>query len=482
MEFRIRAQKLDTGEVKYFTYDNMSSALIAEDGEEFILPTDERMPENNVRPFIPFSPENPVAKSKQINRLKIQFGMSCNYSCDYCSQRFVPYSEETNKQDIPAFIAKLDNLEFNEEKGLKIELWGGEPLVYWKTLKPMVEALNEKFASWERKPVYSMITNGSLLTKEICKWLDDNNVQVSISHDGPGQSVRGPDPFDDPVKKETILSFYYKRKATGKSISFNSMLNGTSMSRKEIHNWFIALTEDPNVPLGEGAVVDAYDEGGINNSLNTKQKHFEFRKTAFNDIYENNGNIGFGGQIQRIDNFTTTIINRVSALGQGQKCGMEDPGSIAVNLRGEISTCQNVSAESINSNGQPHLLGTIDDIENAKLTTSTHWSKRPYCRNCPVLRICQGSCMFLDGKFWDVSCENSFSDAIWVFALSLFKITGYVPTFIESDKLPDHRKDIWGDILEHKEEEPVSKIIPIKVMNDNKIVVNDVEVYTHTHN
>lgn len=477
MEFRIKVQSLDTGEQKYFIYDNMSSSLTAEDGQQFILPEEERSTESYSTPFVPFSPDSPIGKSKQITKLKIQFGLSCNYSCDYCSQRFVPYSEETNKQDIPAFMAKLDNLEFSEEKGLKIELWGGEPLVYWKTLKPTVEALNLKFSSWKKKPVLSMITNGSLLTKEICQWLDDNDVQVAISHDGPGQSVRGPDPFDDPVKKETILNFYYKRRATNKSISFNSMLNGTSMSRKEVHNWFIALTGDPNVPLGEGSVVDAYDEGGVNNSLNTKQEHFTFRKTAFNDVMESNGNIGFNGQISRIDNFTSTILNGVSAIRQGQKCGMEDPGSIAVNLRGEISTCQNVSAEAINSNGKPHLVGSIEDIENALLTTSTHWSKRPNCPSCPVLRICQGSCMFLSGKFWDVSCENSYSDAIWVFALSVFKITGYVPVLIESDSLPDHRKDLWGELLNHKEETK-SKIIPIKVVQDT-IQVNGVTVFTH---
>jgi hypothetical protein len=105
-------------------------------------------------------------------------------------------------------LAKLDNLEFSEEKGLKIEFWGGEPFVYWKTFKPLAEAIAKKFSEWKQPPKFSVITNGSLLTEDICAWLYAMGFSVAISHDGPGQYVRGPDPFDDPEAKKRILGFY----------------------------------------------------------------------------------------------------------------------------------------------------------------------------------------------------------------------------------------------------------------------------------
>jgi len=40
------------------------------------------------------SKETPNNKLHHINWLKIQLGLSCNYSCEYCSQRFVPHNEE----------------------------------------------------------------------------------------------------------------------------------------------------------------------------------------------------------------------------------------------------------------------------------------------------------------------------------------------------------------------------------------------------
>ena len=251
-------------------------------------------------------------------------GLSCNYSCDYCSQKFVERAPETSKKDIDAFMEKLNALEFSEEVGLRVEFWGGEPLVYWKTLKPLAETIRQKFADWKVKPQFSIITNGSILTEEIIDWLMMLDFSVSISHDGPGQSVRGPDPFDDPEKKKLILGFHRMMSRLKKPFSFNPMMNSKNKSRKEIYDWFVELTGDPNVVLGEGGIVDAYDEDGITNSLQTKSEHFEYRKTAFVDIFSTQGKIGFFGQMAKIDGFIGSVLTHTESKFLGQKCGMDD--------------------------------------------------------------------------------------------------------------------------------------------------------------
>ena len=100
-------------------------------------------------------------------------------------------------------------------------------------------------------------------------------------------------------------------------------------------------------------------------------------------------------------------------------------------------------------------------IENVKLTSSTHWSQRDHCANCPVLHICKGSCMYASNQYWEQSCANSFSDNIVFFSIVFEKLTGYIPLFFDNDFLPDDRKDIWGDVLEHKEK---NKKFPIPVV------------------
>ena len=84
--------------------------------------------------------------------------------------------------------------------------------------------------------------------------------------------------------------------------------------------------------------------------------------------------------------------------------------------------------------------------------------------------------MFLDEKFWDISCANSYSDNIPFFVLAIQDITGYIPTLIKGDGLPLERQDIFGTIYEHKEDLK-KKIIPIKVISEKIGVIEGVEIY-----
>jgi uncharacterized protein len=472
MLFEIHAER-SAADKKIFYYDNMTNVLKNADGTVFEYP---QIPKQNLKPFVAFDRDHPLKKSRAIQLLKIQMGLSCNYSCDYCSQKFVDRAPETSKKDIDAFLEKLDVLEFEETKGLKIEFWGGEPLVYWKTLKPLAEAILDRFSGWKQKPVFSIFTNGSILTDEMIDWLMKLNFVVSISHDGPGQSVRGPDPFDDPEQKKRILGFYRQMSRLKKGFSFNSMLNAKNQSRKEIYEWFVKLTGDENIQLGEGTIVDSYDEDGMQNSLQTLEQHFQFRRTGFADIFSTQGKIGFNSILNKIDSFTKSVLTHEDSKYLGQKCGMDDEHVLAVDLRGNVMTCQNVSSLETSKNGESHLGGSLDDYDNVAIKTSTHWSKREECPKCPVLHLCKGACMFLDKKFWDISCANAYSDNVALFALAIQAMTGYIPTLIKQDELPLERQDVFGTIYEHKEK-PQKKIINIKVVSEKIGQVDGVEVY-----
>jgi uncharacterized protein len=127
-------------------------------------------------------------------------------------------------------------------------------------------------------------------------------------------------------------------------------------------------------------------------------------------------------------------------------------------------------------NDESHLGGNLDDYDNVELKSVTHWSNRKECSSCPVLHICQGACMFLDKKFWDISCANAYSDNVALFALAIHKMTGYIPKLIKNDTLPLERQDIFGTMYKHEEKE-TKKIIPIKVFNEKIMKIDDIEVY-----
>jgi uncharacterized protein len=443
MIFEIIGKTLE-GKERTFHYDNCNNALSDTEGNVY--------KDQTTKPYtdmqsISFSKDEPlVGKSVNVSTVKIQLGLSCNYNCSYCSQRFVAHAPETNKNDIDGFLEKLDNLLIGDNT--KFEFWGGEPLVYWDTLKLLAEKIDKKYRHKLEGIKFSTITNGSLLTEEICDWFYNMGFSIAISHDGPGQRVRGDDPFDNPEKRKLILDFYRKMKNENR-ISFSAMLNSTNYSRKVVYDWFVDLTGDIDVTLSEGSIIDTYNEGGVANTLSGNHEHFNFRKTAFNDIRETCGDIGFFGHTQKINNFTHDVLAQTSADNMGMKCGMDRKDVIALDLRGDVITCQNISAVEIALNGESHHCGNIENLGDIQITTATHWSNRPNCSNCPVLRLCKGSCMILDGEMWDVTCNSSYSDNISLFAISFEVITGYIPVLINADHLPDDRKDIWGTILNH---------------------------------
>ncbi|CAB4132230.1 AslB Arylsulfatase regulator (Fe-S oxidoreductase) [uncultured Caudovirales phage] len=472
MKFEIHGQKPD-GSKKIFYYDNQTNELVSEDGGQYQY--SDKVNDNSYVATV-FDKDHPLKKSKTIQLLKIQLGLGCNYSCDYCSQKFVERGEATSPKDIEAFMQKLEVLDIKEEVGLKVEFWGGEPLVYIKTLRPLAEAIRERFKDWEKKPQFSIITNGSILTDETIDWLMAMDFSISISHDGPGQAVRGPDPFDDPEQKKRLLGLYRMMTRLNKPISFNSMLSAKNMSRREISDWFVELTGDKNISLGEGGIVDAYDEDGITNSLQTKADHFKFRQTAFADIYNTDGEIAFKMQLNKINDFTSSVLSRKHASTLPQKCGMDNEHVLAVDLKGNVITCQNVSAAETSMNGESHLAGNLENYDNVEIKTSTHWSKRKDCADCPVLHLCKGACMFLDNKFWETSCANAYSDNVALFALSIEKMTGYIPVLIKSDNLPLERQDVFGTLFKHEEVAP-KKVIPIKVVSTVAEVIDNVEIY-----
>ena len=85
----------------------------------------------------------------------------------------VPDIVQAESKDIENFMKLFDELEFSEQTGLRVEFWGGEPLVYWKTLKPLAEELRNKYPN----AIFGLITNGSLLDTEKNDWLEKLNIQ-----------------------------------------------------------------------------------------------------------------------------------------------------------------------------------------------------------------------------------------------------------------------------------------------------------------
>lgn len=383
---------------------------------------------------VSFSPENPKKKSAKVELLKIQLGLKCNYGCEYCGQATHLQKGEgfdTNISDANDFLERLDSWLVGQPS--RIEFWGGEPLVYIKKLYVLVPELRKRFP----KTDFVIITNGSLLNNEIADFFITNRIGVTMSHDAIGQSIRGDDPLDDPE----VFAAIQKLIASDNHFGFNVVLTRGNHSPIAIREWFDNRMGVPCIVNYEG-VVAAHDTEFQPAALFTPSDHISLQTEILRAIFEGTDR-DVAAFWSRMTSFASALEEGKPVMQVGQKCGMDREEVLATDLLGNAMTCQNVGANS------KHSLGSVYDMENVKLNTSWHWSERESCMHCPVVQICQGSCMYLTGSEFDETCHNEYNYAIPIMAAVLLKWYGF--------KL----FDIVGDIRRPK---PRQKTITIKAL------------------
>lgn len=108
---------------------------------------------------------------------------NCNLSCVYCYERFKMsrrMSFETAQKAI------LEEFQDNKFKVYNIEFMGGEPLLEFNLIRQISEWLWSQ--NFEQKYTLFVISNGTLLTKEMKEWFLSNNQRISIGLSLDGDS------------------------------------------------------------------------------------------------------------------------------------------------------------------------------------------------------------------------------------------------------------------------------------------------------
>lgn len=368
----------------------------------------------------------PGRKSRRPRQINIQLGLKCNYACSYCLQRFQPDHDEGRLADIDRFLAGLDDwFDGDATSEVEFKYWGGEPFLYWKKLRPLADALRSRYP----RARHTIVTNGTLLDTYKNAWLDETGAIVAISHDGPGQTQRGADPFEDPLKAAAILDLYDRLAPQGR-ISFNVVLTAQHHDLDAIHAWFAERLPGRMVHLSIENIVLPYHEEGMQAGLRDEAAQQQLIQSLFRSMVAGEGR-AFHTVRRKLDDFYRSLAEGRSAAALGQKCGMDRPDQIAVTLKGDVLTCHNVSPTAAMADGRSHRIGSTADLDAVALDTATHWSLRDKCRVCPVLQLCKGSCMYLEGEAFEAACANEFAYNTALLMAGLWSLTGQVPVAIE---------------------------------------------------
>lgn len=119
-----------------------------------------------------------------ISKIILMICQECNFRCQYC---FGDGGEYNNKGKMSFETAKraVDFLvEHAQSDDLSLCFFGGEPLLNFPLIKQIDQYVKEIESKSNKKFKYAITTNGSLITPEIEKFLEENVSSIMISMDG----------------------------------------------------------------------------------------------------------------------------------------------------------------------------------------------------------------------------------------------------------------------------------------------------------
>ena len=414
-------------------YEIDSNTLYNGSGEQLSMP-----PEQD--PEFYESVQHLHGTTKKINKpvaLRILFGHACNYDCSYCMQKDIGNpNERVKNMFLQRFMEQIrDNLDLENLE--RVELWGGEPFLYWNDIKPVMELLDKEGLH------FFISTNGSPLRQKHVDFFKTlkASVQLSISHDGPGQNLlRGKDilgtdavcdvlkQFDDLYPKIQFsfncvvsklnydlfkINAYFKRAAdrigiTRPRISF---ILGRNYDETDSQNSAHFLIGDEDRPKFKKILHDYIDA-----EVAQLKEHGLDKQQALiqsNLVVGNEGAYGFA-----------KIMRRQVPITMTSSCGADAADILSLDIKGNIRLCPHTD--------EKYNVGKIDAIPLAQVKHLDLDRKKSHCGDCNVRRLCKSSCPI---KFPDsVFMQNCKNEKVWYGAIqtkAFGLIFGQEPELVE---------------------------------------------------
>lgn len=380
------------------SYDNVSNSLYDQNGHPL---SNQELP-----PIKDFNRYGVLTKTKNPVLLKIVLGHGCNYSCGYCMQKDIGNPNERKTNSLTPMLIKSIRRHLNIDELERIELWGGETLLYWNDIKELMLEFDNVNLTWY------IPTNGTLLANKHVDFFKTlkGTVVIGISHDGPGHdTTRGPEFLH---RKVDVLRRIQAECYPRVQFSFNTVISRTNYDLFAINDFFYNFLTKHNLQL----VTLVYELGRVYDStLSQNSTHHVISGDDLPKYHQILTNY-LSSHIEQIrthpDNPTllhTTLVHSglgIIPLALSLKyptpvliktsCGSDDSRTITMDMLGNIRACQNVD-ESYNSGNLMNIKG----IRIKKMDVG----RESHCISCGNYRVCKSSCpLDLGSEVFRINC------------------------------------------------------------------------------
>lgn len=110
---------------------------------------------------------------------------NCNFSCSYCfADKLYSGVKTLEAEDIIRHVKNF--LMLSRSRVSSLIFFGGEPLLAFNEIRKSLKMMKALFDDHqENMPSLAIVTNGSLITREIAHFFVDEDIAVTVSLDGP---------------------------------------------------------------------------------------------------------------------------------------------------------------------------------------------------------------------------------------------------------------------------------------------------------
>lgn len=331
-----------------------------------------------------------------IKALCLNIAHDCNLRCKYCFADEGEYkgerklmTPEIGKKAIDFVIEKS-----GPRKNIEVDLFGGEPLLAFDTVKEIIEYAKLKEKEHNKNIRFTMTTNSVLLNDEIMEYIDKNMGNIVLSIDGRKEvndrvriHVDGSGCYDHilpKIKKMVSIrdkskQYYVRGTFTRNNLDFyEDIKHLADLGFKEISVEPVVLPADNPLSLREEDIPKIFGQ------YDKLYEEMLKRHREGNDFKFYHFNIDLKGG--------PCVYKRISGCGAGHEY-------VAITPDGDIYPChQFVGNEKFKlGNLSDSRLDEkiIDQFKNANVYN------KPKCRNCWAKFYCSGGCQANNYNFND---------------------------------------------------------------------------------
>lgn len=321
-----------------------------------------------------------------VHAFSLAIAQKCNLGCSYCYAQQGDFGGTAKSMALETALQAVDALIDQTPAGGRFNLafMGGEPLVNREVLMAATHHARERAEARELTPLFSITTNGTLLTEADADFFEDHGFAVTLSLDGVGQMHDALRPFKGGQGSfDRIMQRVQPLLARQRHMQVSARVTVTprNLALREMLDWFLAA---------------GFHSVGFSPMLNSPTGQDEMDRAALAEMLAQM--IDCGREFERRTRLGqryafSNLLNALRELEKGTHrpypCGA-GAGYMGVSATGDLFACHRFVDDAAGAMGDLQL--GVDAAKQSDWLAQRHVHQQQPCNQCWARYLCGGGC------------------------------------------------------------------------------------------